>query len=648
MKNLRTLTLCMLGLFFSSIAQVNAQQNHGYGINYSAMDNNGVENHDHSEVVYDPEKLNLKGSALKAAKAAPTVKFIEPLRQAPGFDDPGYWSISGYVDQTPGVGTSDFNNGTQTYDGHFGTDYSLFPYAWKKVQDNHVEVIAAADGVIEVKIDQQPDDHCDWNQPTGWNAVYVRHSDGTLAMYGHLKIGSLTTKAVGATVSAGEYLGVVASSGRSTGPHLHFEIRDADGTVLDPFQGPNNSSVAESMWVDQMEYLPSGINYLAISDDVTEPWSPNCPQVEETHEKSDYTQGETVYFTRMYRHQKTGHLTNARIVAPDNSVWQSWNQTFSNTYTESWWYNFFTLPANAQLGQWTFEVTYLGKVYSKNFNVQENSGSPEPCEETAADFYYNVSEEGDYLHFQFETLINSGFVSVHYSINGDAYQNYFMNDSGNGLFYWNAPINPGDHVAFYFIYQSNPQTQLPVRGYTVGVGCDDPVQCATINETEYETSLSELGNTLDFNFSSLINSGFVSVHYRVNGGSILNHFMNPLGNGNYDWSANGLNGGDLVEYYFIYESNPQTQTGWYSHTFGSCGSTPKTLAPSAIETITFYPNPATNELNLSREVSKVQVYDLLGATVVNVNKATTIDISSLSNGIYVLDLDGQRYSFVKN
>ena len=51
------------------------------------------------------------------------------------------------------------------------------------------------------------------------------HADGSVAWYGHMKAGSLTNKAVGQTVSSGEYLGIVGSSGNSTGPHLHFGIR---------------------------------------------------------------------------------------------------------------------------------------------------------------------------------------------------------------------------------------------------------------------------------------------------------------------------------------------------------------------------------------------------------------------------------------
>jgi murein DD-endopeptidase MepM/ murein hydrolase activator NlpD len=49
-------------------------------------------------------------------------------------------------------------------------------------------------------------------------------------MYGHLSRILVTH---GATVAAGEVLGLTGNSGRSTAPHLHFEIRQR-GSSLDP------------------------------------------------------------------------------------------------------------------------------------------------------------------------------------------------------------------------------------------------------------------------------------------------------------------------------------------------------------------------------------------------------------------------------
>ena len=55
--------------------------------------------------------------------------------------------------------------------------------------------------------------------------------------------------AVGDRVACGEPLAPVGSSGYSTAPHLHFEVVDAGGAVVDPFAGP--LSQPESRWVEQ-------------------------------------------------------------------------------------------------------------------------------------------------------------------------------------------------------------------------------------------------------------------------------------------------------------------------------------------------------------------------------------------------------------
>lgn len=63
------------------------------------------------------------------------------------------------------------------------------------------------------------------------NLVIIEHPGGQKSYYGHLKNIAVQE---GQKVNQGEPVGTVGSTGISTGPHLHFEIRGADGAALDP------------------------------------------------------------------------------------------------------------------------------------------------------------------------------------------------------------------------------------------------------------------------------------------------------------------------------------------------------------------------------------------------------------------------------
>lgn len=81
-------------------------------------------------------------------------------------------------------------------------------------------VFCAFDGRVRVS---------DWHKGYG-NLVIIRHENGLETFYGHLSRRDVTP---GQWVHAGDLIGLGGSTGRSTGPHLHFETRYR-GHAFDP------------------------------------------------------------------------------------------------------------------------------------------------------------------------------------------------------------------------------------------------------------------------------------------------------------------------------------------------------------------------------------------------------------------------------
>ena len=78
------------------------------------------------------------------------------------------------------------------------------------------------------------------------NYVRILHEDGTYGTYAHFRLNGVQVEP-GQRVQAGDFLGYSGNTGYSTGPHLHFEIKRANGqggftTLPWKFTGPNGKS----------------------------------------------------------------------------------------------------------------------------------------------------------------------------------------------------------------------------------------------------------------------------------------------------------------------------------------------------------------------------------------------------------------------
>jgi len=119
---------------------------------------------------------------------------------------PTLWPIQGRI-------TAGFGERIDPFSGegafHRGIDIS---------GDIGTRIIAPADGVVE---------YSDMMNGYG-RAVMIDHGNGITTLYGHMSGFAVTP---GQVVHRGDTVGYVGQSGRSTGPHLHYEVRKDDRAV---------------------------------------------------------------------------------------------------------------------------------------------------------------------------------------------------------------------------------------------------------------------------------------------------------------------------------------------------------------------------------------------------------------------------------
>jgi murein DD-endopeptidase MepM/ murein hydrolase activator NlpD len=123
---------------------------------------------------------------------------------------PTLWPVQGRI-------TSSFGARIDPFEGegkfHAGVDIS---------SDYGTRVIAPADGIVRLT-----------DVMGGYGkAIILEHSDGIATLYGHLSGFAVTA---GQQIHRGDTLGFVGQSGRSTGPHLHYEVRIGN-TPVNPYK----------------------------------------------------------------------------------------------------------------------------------------------------------------------------------------------------------------------------------------------------------------------------------------------------------------------------------------------------------------------------------------------------------------------------
>lgn len=160
-----------------------------------------AQSEDGGTVASDPRALHAELQAAVLARIAELAYRVEPL--GIGFVRPVGGPVSSYF------GWRNISVAGNRY--HGGVDFAA---------DMGSAVLAARGGVVSFS---------GWAGAYGY-AVYLEHETGWQTRYAHL---SRIDVRPGDRLAQGAVLGAVGSTGASTGPHLHFEVR-FEGRALDP------------------------------------------------------------------------------------------------------------------------------------------------------------------------------------------------------------------------------------------------------------------------------------------------------------------------------------------------------------------------------------------------------------------------------
>jgi len=107
--------------------------------------------------------------------------------------------------------------------GHISQRYSWYHQAVDIANSSHPDVVASQGGTVTT---------AGWNAGGYGNYVMIDHGNGYRTLYAHMVTNSIVVKP-GQVVTQGQKIGVMGSTGRSTGTHLHFEVIGPGGK-LDP------------------------------------------------------------------------------------------------------------------------------------------------------------------------------------------------------------------------------------------------------------------------------------------------------------------------------------------------------------------------------------------------------------------------------
>lgn len=123
-------------------------------------------------------------------------------------------SSSGYIFPVQGLSKANIRNKTfPSYPGHTGVDVNI------NVTGKNVVAVKSGTVITSTALKNSNGSYRSYGE-----YIMISHGDGTITLYAHMLAGSRKVKE-GDKVTQGQVIGTVGSTGKSTGNHLHFEVR---------------------------------------------------------------------------------------------------------------------------------------------------------------------------------------------------------------------------------------------------------------------------------------------------------------------------------------------------------------------------------------------------------------------------------------
>jgi hypothetical protein len=367
----------------------------------------------------------------------------------------------------------------------------------------------------------------------------------------------------------------------------------------------------------------------------------------------NFSTGQNVLLATYLADQTIGDFFYHRLIQPDGSVYDEWEQEFEDNFVSSYWYYSLGVTSNLPKGKWMYQVVYENQeIVSHNFYIKESSDQAV----LSAPLNLIVDSEASYYTFDIENTGNVG-LNIQKIIASDALIADWEGDIAPGkskeiLVQLKLDIEEEAEVIEIYHNANNSPKVIYVSKNLVSI------VNSTISELEFGEVMIEVNDTLKL---PIDNQGLGTLQ--------IQDITLPAGfevnRNSYEIEAQKT---DTLEVYFqpTNEINYGGKMKIISNAVNN-GSLEIDLSGKGItniflsnderlsEGLKIFPNPTINELNINFElidqsICSFSIIDVSGKTLlsssIDKDAATEykLDVGTLPSGVYLVKLNSNSNS----